>query len=223
MRINRFVAQASRLSRRSADVAIISGRVKVNGQHPSQGAQIKPLDVVELDGQPLTLNRHTTLMLHKPVGYVCSRAGQGSKTIYDLLPVNLHHLKPVGRLDKDSSGLLLLSNDGQLANRLTHPRYQKQKIYEVSLDKPLSSEDKQMIEEGVSLEDGVSNLVIQRLAKSSEKLVPNAHFLVTMTEGRNRQIRRTFGALCYRVTSLHRTKFGPYRLNDIAAGCWLEV
>jgi pseudouridine synthase len=154
-------------------------------------------------------------MLHKPVGYVCSRDGQGSKTIYDLLPTKLHQLKPVGRLDKDSSGLLLLTNDGELANRLTHPSFEKEKVYEISLDKPLARPDRAQIEQGVLLEDGLSKLQVKPLG--------NEHWQVTMREGRNRQIRRTFSALGYRLQALHRTQFGTYRLGRIAPGEYTVV
>ena len=146
MRINKFIAQATGLSRRAADTAIGEGRVLVNGQKPSAGQDVSTNDAVLMDGKRITApNQAQTIILNKPVGYVVSRDGQGSQTIYDLLPPELHQLKPVGRLDKDSSGLLLLTNDGQLAQELTHPRYQKTKIYEIRLDKPLQPLHRQMI------------------------------------------------------------------------------
>lgn len=149
-------------------------------------------------------------MLNKPAGYVCSRDGQGSRTVYDLLPPEMRALKPVGRLDKDSSGLLLLTNDGDLANNLTHPRYNKEKTYVVELHEPLSEPDRRKIGQGVKLEDGISKLQIKNPAGKS--------FTVVMSEGRNRQIRRTFEALGYTVTKLHRTKFGPYALENLGPG-----
>ena len=208
MRINKFVAIASGLSRRAADVAIAQGRVRVNDRAPLIGQEISLTDVVTLDGQRLSApTETTTIMLNKPVGYVVSRDGQGSRTIYDLLPAEYHHLKPVGRLDKDSSGLLLLTDDGNLANELTHPRYDKQKVYEVTLDKALSSPDREQIEQGIQVEDYTSRL---QLEGAGEK------WQVTMRQGKNRQIRKTFTALGYTVTKLHRTQFGPYQL-DIAS------
>lgn len=125
MRINKFIALASGISRRAADQAIEEGRVQINGTSATAGYDTQPDDVVCLDHQPLQLKQLRTIVLNKPAGYVTSREGQGSKTIYDLLPPSLHHLKAVGRLDKDSSGLLLLTNDGTLAQQLTHPSYQK--------------------------------------------------------------------------------------------------
>lgn len=209
MRINQFVARASGLSRRSADDMIASGRVTVNGEPPVAGYQVNDTDEIALDGQPLTLSATTTVLLNKPVGYVCSRRGQGSRTVYDLLPAGFHGLKPVGRLDKDSSGLLLLTDDGELAQQLTHPRYAKEKIYRVTLDTPLAPADRQQLEGGIRLEDGPSRLFVQGRGKQWE---------VRLYEGRNRQIRRTFAHLGYQVMTLHRTHFGPYELGKLAAG-----
>lgn len=210
MRINKFIAQATGLSRRAADAAIEAGRVQVNGDTAKTGQLVEPTDIVSLDEQEVILEHSLqTIMLNKPVGYVCSRDGQGSKTVYDLLPKELHLLKPVGRLDKDSSGLLLLTNDGKLANDLTHPRYQKTKIYEVILHKPLTPSDKSVAQKGVVLNDGVSRL------KLSGRGV---NWIVAIQEGRNRQIRRTFAALRYKVVKLHRTQFGPYALNSLESG-----
>lgn len=213
MRINKFVAQATGLSRRAADAAVAAGRVTIDRQPAQLGDNIGDGATIQLDGralkQPLA---HTTLMLNKPFGYVSSRNGQGSQTIYDLLPAELHSLKPVGRLDKDSSGLLLLTDDGQLANQLTHPRYGKAKIYEVTLDKPLTSPDRAKIEQGITLEDGPSLLALKSIGNDGRA------WRVTMTEGRNRQIRRSFAALGYKVAKLHRTQFGTYQLGNLPLG-----
>jgi 23S rRNA pseudouridine2605 synthase len=214
MRINKFVAQTSGLSRRAADQAIADGRVHINGQLPQLGARATDQDSVTLDGTPLQhKTHHTTIMLNKPRGYVCSRDGQGSQTVYDLLPPEYHALKPVGRLDKDSSGLLLLTDDGDLANQLTHPRYAKTKIYNVTLDQPLAPLHQQMITDyGLTLEDGTSRLQLERLDDA------RTSWRVTMQEGRNRQIRRTFAAVGYQVQSLHRINFGDYVLGDLKSG-----
>lgn len=212
MRINKYVALATGMSRRAADAAIAESRVLVNGQLPSSGLDVSDSDVVTLDSTAITASvQLQTIVFNKPVGYVCSRDGQGSKTIYDLLPPELHHLKPVGRLDKNSSGLLLLTNDGQLAHTLTHPSSQKQKIYEVLLDHPLQPLHRQMISDrGVLLEDGPSKFELTRLQDGVE-----TGWQITMHEGRNRQIRRTFAALGYEVRKLHRTQFGPFSLDAL--------
>lgn len=220
MRINQFVAQATGLSRRAADKAIQTGRILINNQLPTSGYKVQPNDHITLDGGVIVTPINTkTIMLNKPVDYVCSRLGQGSKTIYSLLPAELYQLKPVGRLDKNSSGLLLLTNDGDLAHRLTHPSYQKKKIYEIELDKALTASDLHAISgRGVSLEDGTSSFALEPIMVGD-----NRKWRVTMSEGRNRQIRRTFQALDYKVTSLHRVRFGPYEMPNLQPGSWQVI
>jgi 23S rRNA pseudouridine2605 synthase len=229
MRLNRYLASATGMSRRAADKAIAEGRVAINGRLVELGPSVQTYHTVTLDGRVITpAVKTTTIMLNKPVGYVCSREGQGSKTIYDLLPAEYHELKPVGRLDKDSSGLLLLTNDGDLAHQLTHPSFQKEKVYEVELNMPLTSADKIKLQKGILLDDGVSKLDIRRWTLDDGKVPnvqrPSSHvYRVAMREGRNRQIRRTFDALGYAVTKLHRTHFGPYTLGSLRQGDTLEI
>ncbi len=215
MRLNKYVALASGLSRRAADAAIDEYRVGINGRTAQVGNTVAEGDVVTLDDRIITPPvKSTTIMLNKPAGYIVSRDGQGGDTIYDLLPVEYDRLKPVGRLDKDSSGLLLLTDDGDLANQLTHPSYQKTKIYEVQLSTDLQPLHRQMISDyGVNLEDGSSKLQLERLKDGDETA-----WRITMSEGRNRQIRRTFSSLGYDVRKLHRTHFGAYQLKDLESG-----
>lgn len=212
MRINKYVALCSGLSRRAADSAIAEGRVMVNGQLPVTGQSIDDGDTVTLDNIVLTPPaKTTTIILNKPNGYVCSKQGQGSKTIFELLPANLRTLKSVGRLDKDSSGLLLLTNDGELAHKLTHPSFAKRKVYQVIINKPMEPLHRQIIQDkGVQLGDGLSKFQIDRIDGKDETC-----WQITMHEGRNRQIRRTLAALGYNVMRLNRTEFGPYKLNDL--------
>jgi 23S rRNA pseudouridine2605 synthase len=219
MRINKYVASATGLSRRAADKAIAEGRVAINGKTASLGDAQAVSDKVTLDGSPITPAVKTViLVLNKPEDYVVSRNGQGSKTVYELLPEKYQTLQPVGRLDKNSSGLLLMTNDGELANQLTHPRYAKTKIYHVNLDKALAPLHQQMINDiGVQLNDGPSKLALQKLNENGDK------WQVTMQEGRNRQIRRTFQALGYDVFRLHRTNFGSYSLGSLKPGETEEV
>ncbi len=215
MRLNKYIAQSTTLSRRAADDAIYRNRVLVNGLAPTPGQQIDDTDSVTLDGNVVTpSDTAMTIMLNKPVGYVCSREGQGNRTIYELLPESMFALKPVGRLDKDSSGLLLLTTDGDLAQELTHPKYQKTKQYQLRLDKPLAPLHRQMISDhGIQLEDGLSQLQLERLQDGDD-----TEWTVAMHEGRNRQIRRTFESLGYGVTRLHRTQFGDYTLGSLQGG-----
>jgi 23S rRNA pseudouridine2605 synthase len=216
MRINRYIAHGTGMSRRAADQAILDNRVRLNNATPQPGANVSDTDVVTLDGTVVTLpETFQTIILNKPTGYVVSRDGQGSKTVYDLLPPELHTLKPVGRLDKDSSGLLLLTDNGELAQALTHPSYQKKKVYIVHLNKPLTSQAVAAITKGVPLEDGSSHLELKGNDMS---------WVVSMYEGRNRQIRRTFAYLDYNVVSLHRIRFGDYALSSKQRpGDYIEV
>jgi len=220
MRLNKYLASGSELSRRKADEAIAAGRVMVNG-HPGQpGDTASETDIVTLDGRVITpAVNTTTILFNKPRGLVVSRDGQGSPTIYDRLPPEYQRLNPVGRLDKDSSGLLLLTSDGQLAHELTHPSRQKIKLYHVGLDAPLQPLHRQMISDyGVTLEDGPSRLQLERETDGDDQ-----HWIVSMHEGRNRQIRRTFAALGYAVETLHRTQFGPYSLGNLAVGTYRAI
>jgi len=218
-RINRHLALQLGISRREADELIEKGRVKVNGTLAKLGDRVSSNDNVTVHDKPIKSDaQFVYLAFHKPVGYVCSRRAQGDvPTIYELIPQKYHALKPVGRLDKNSSGLILLTNDGTFAHQMTHPSFHKTKIYEVTLDTPLQPLHQQMISDfGVMLEDGKSKFMI-------EKQDDDKSYKITMSEGRNRQIRRTFSALGYTVVSLHRTTFGSYQLDDLPAGQLREV
>jgi pseudouridine synthase len=209
-RINKFVAQTTGLSRRRADILIARSSVTINGRVAKTGEKVNNQDIVRLNGQLLKLQANLLVMLNKPTGYICSRVSQGAPTVYKLLPTKYADLKLVGRLDKDSSGLLLLTNDGNLALQLTHPRYCKIKSYLVELDKPLMPGDEKHILKGIKLEDGLSKLELKRLN--------NKLWQVSMREGRNRQIRRTFDFLGYKVITLHRQTIGKYNLGNLEVG-----
>ena len=216
-RLNKYLAFHLGVSRREADGYIEKGRVQVNSTLAIIGDRILPTDTVTVDGKPIQTKKHFTyVLLNKPVGYVSSRKQQGEfPTLYDLIPKELHHLKPVGRLDKDSSGVLLLSDDGTFAYEMTHPKFHKTKQYEITLNAPLEPLHQQMISDyGVMLEDGPSKLVLERQGDDRTTWVVHMH------EGRNRQIRRTFAALGYEVTMLHRTKFGAYALEGVPPGAY---
>ena len=216
MRLNKYIALHTSNSRRGADALVAENRVLVNGLPAKLGLEIKDGDIVTIDNKEIAAQdqpKITTLMINKPRGYVCSREGQSNRTIYELLPATFAHLNSVGRLDKDSSGLLLLTNDGELANRLAHPRYEKVKVYDIELDKPLLPLHQQMISgRGLDLEDGASRLQVDKLNDQAKQL------RITMREGRNRQIRRTFEAVGYKVLTLHRIAFGEYKLDDLLEG-----
>ncbi len=219
MRLNAFIATATGISRRAADKTIAGGRVSVNQTNAHLGQQVSEDDIVTLDSTRITLPvTTTTIMLNKPVSYVCSRKGQGSPTIYQLLPPALRPLKPIGRLDKDSSGLLLLTNDGQQANLLMHPRFHKTKSYYITLHSSLTTLDEEHItKSGIKLADGLSRLQLTPLGNDRTK------WQVNMQEGRNRQIRRTFAALGYNINQLHRVRFGSYKLGNLKTGNYTVV
>lgn len=215
MRLNKYLASTTGLSRRAIDHKIINKQIKVNGIIAVLGQTIDPLqDQVFISGQIINKqSKIQTIMLNKPIGYIVSRNGQGQKTIYDLLPTNFHHLKPIGRLDKNTSGLLLLTNNGHLAHNLSHPSFHKQKVYQITLSHPLSPKDQHSISElGILLSDGLSKLTLKPI--NNDRLT----WLIVMEEGRNRQIRRTFQQLDYSVLKLHRLNFGSYALDNLLEG-----
>lgn len=217
LRLNKHLALQLGISRREADQLIEKGKVAINDVPANLGARFVEGDQITVDNKPLGSSAELQYVaFNKPVGYVCSRRAQGDNpTIYSILPPEFHALKPVGRLDKDSSGLILLTNDGDFAYRMTHPKFRKTKIYHVQFDRDLQPLHQQMISDyGVQLEDGVSQFTVMRLKNESKKTT----YEVTMLEGRNRQIRRTFGALGYTVTMLHRVQFGNYSLGDMKPG-----
>jgi 23S rRNA pseudouridine2605 synthase len=216
LRLNKHLALQLGVSRREADILIEKGSVQVNGTTATLGARFTDGDTITVNKKPIADDTALSYVIfNKPIGYVCSRRAQGDNpTIYSILPEDFRQLKPVGRLDKDSSGLLLLSNDGDFTFRMTHPKFNKTKVYRVKLDAPLQPLHQQMISDyGVQLEDGTSTFLVSRLEDTKAPT-----YEITMSEGRNRQIRRTFAALGYAVTYLHRVQFGPYALGDLRKG-----
>lgn len=221
-RLNKFLALQLGISRRQADELIEKGRISINGKTAQLGERFKAGDEIKLGEKIISKTREEKkyVIFNKPRGYVCSRKKQGeNETIYTILPKEFSVLKPVGRLDKDSSGILLLTNDGDFAFQMTHPKFRKVKEYLVSLDTPLQPIHQQMIADfGINLPDGKSQLGLERLDDSRK------NWKVIMSEGRNRQIRRTFSAIGYEVEELHRTVFGSYILpKDLNFGDFRKV
>lgn len=221
-RLNKFLALQLGISRRQADELIEKGRISINGKTAQLGERFKVGDEIKLGEKIISKTREEKkyVIFNKPRGYVCSRKKQGeNETIYAILPKEFSVLKPVGRLDKDSSGILLLTNDGDFAFQMTHPKFRKVKEYLVSLDTPLQPIHQQMIADfGINLPDGKSQLGLERLDDSRK------NWKVIMSEGRNRQIRRTFSAIGYEVEELHRTVFGSYILpKDLNFGDFRKI
>ena len=222
IRLNKFLAERLGVSRREADDLIASGKVSIDDKPAVIGAKLDKTSKVCYNNKIIPFDtEYFYIAFHKPVGYVCSRRAQGSTpTLYDLLPKSFQKLKTVGRLDKDSSGLILLTNDGDFAFQMTHPKFRKTKIYEVELNRPLQPLHQQMISDyGVMLDDGPSQFKVLKDAPAG----PVERYVVFLTEGRNRQIRRTFAALGYKVTKLHRTNFGKYELGNLASGKYVII
>jgi len=216
LRLNKFLALHMAISRREADNLIDQQDVMINNSKATLGARYSEGDIITVNGKKIQdKTAYECIALNKPTGYVCSRKQQGDNpTVYELLPKSYHHLKPVGRLDRESSGIILLTNDGDFAYHMTHPSFYKAKIYNVRLEDELAPLHQQMISDyGVNLEDGSSKLQLERMNETDRK-----SWIVTMHEGRNRQIRRTFGSLGYTVNKLHRTNFGDYALDDLQLG-----
>lgn len=212
MRLNKFLAQHTDLSRRKADDAIKQGLVTIDGNIAEVGNEVKPTSVICLNGVEIKANDTTprVVLVNKPVGYVCSRNGQGSPTVYDLLREADKDLNIAGRLDKDSSGLVILTDDGELLNELTHPSYSKEKVYEVVLNRELTQKHINILtSQGVDIGDERPSKFI-----SVEKIAPKK-YKVILTEGRNRQIRRTFEYINCRVMELHRIEIGKYKLSMV--------
>lgn len=217
IRLNKHIADSGLCARRKADELIGAGRVQVNGVPVRElGTRINPQsDRVTVDGQPLPSSERFYLAFHKPAGYVTSRrGGRNQKTFYELLPAAYRSGDPAGRLDQETSGLLILSNDGAFIHRVSHPRYHQPKVYEVSLDHPLQAEDQAALEAGVLLTPE------QKWARMHEvqPLALPAAYRVTLITGYNRQIRRSFALRGYRVRALKRLAFGPVRLGDLPPG-----
>lgn len=214
MRLNRFLAHAGVASRRSSEDLIRAGRVTVNGALVTNLAtQVSEKDAVKVDGRLLRTQQSLTALLHKPAGYVCSASDEaGRKTIFDLLPRNWPRLFHVGRLDKESEGLLIVTNDGDLALRLTHPRFKIEKEYEVDLDRPFAFEDREKLLRGLHILGGRAK--VERVNKLSQ-----TRLRLVLRQGIKRQIRLMLYQLGYEVKRLIRTRIGDLALN-LPPGQW---
>jgi pseudouridine synthase len=202
---------------------ITAGRVKVNGQvvrDPDQWIDLKR-DRVRLDGKPLQARERVYLLLYKPTGYLTTyRDPKGRPTVYDLIADLATFVSPVGRLDLDTSGLLLMTNDNQLAERVTNPESHVPKTYLVKASQRLTDEQLQRLRDGVELADGPTRLARVRRVRDSEKYT---HLEITLTEGRNRQVRRMIEALDATVLKLVRVKIGPIPIGGLEIGKWRSL
>jgi 23S rRNA pseudouridine2605 synthase len=216
VRLNAFLARAGVASRRKADELIKAGRVRVNGAPGELNTFVEPRDVVEVDGARVTKQALAYVLLNKPQGVVTTaRDPQGRPTVVDLVGQETR-VVPVGRLDVDTTGALLLTNDGPLAHRLAHPRYGVEKTYEVETWKEPDDDALRRLAEGVELEDGLTSPARVR------RLGP-ARFELVLHEGRNRQVRRMCDAVGHRVRRLHRSVYAGLGVDGLAPGDWREL
>lgn len=226
-RIQKALAQAGVCSRREAERLILARRVRVNGETvQTLGLKVDPTrDRIEVDGQPVEWERaeepRLYLALHKPVGVVSTaRDPQGRPTVIDLLTGIEERVYPVGRLDRDSEGLLLMTNDGSLAHRLTHPSYEVEKVYRVEVTGTVSPADLATLRRGVKLNDGVTHPARARLLREGHG---RSLIEIAIHEGRNRQVRRMMDAIGHRVTRLQRIRIGPIHLDRLPVGAFRRL
>ena len=218
-RLQKYIAAHSAYSRRKAEELIQAGQVRINDQPVGKlGTLINPdLDKVKVAGQLIKpAKAYNYIALNKPLGFVCTRARfKSEKSIYQLVPA-CGNLVIAGRLDKKSEGLIILTDDGDLVQKLTHPRFQHQKEYLIELDKPLSVDDLKMLRRGIRLEEG--------LAKADKITLDKPNFIkMTLHQGWKRQIRRMLGKVEYRVISLKRIRISRCQIGDLAVGQYKNI
>jgi len=217
VRLNAYLARAGVASRRKADDLIKAGRVTVNGEPGQLNTFVAKRDRVELDGRPLARQPLTYVLLHKPQGVVTTASDpQRRPTVVEFVADRETRLVPVGRLDADTTGALLLTNDGELAHRLAHPRYQIDKRYEVETWQQPTDAQLDELRRGVVLDDG-------QTSPADVKRIDGARIELTIHEGRNRQVKRMFEAVGHRVKTLHRSRYAHLTLEGLEPGAWRRL
>jgi pseudouridine synthase len=216
VRLNAFLSQTGVASRRQADQLIKAGRVRVNGRTGQLNDQVGAQDLVEIDTQPVKPQKYRYVLLYKPAGTVTTaRDPQGRPTVISLVKTK-EKISPVGRLDKDTTGVLLLTNDGQLAYSLTHPKFNFDKTYEAKVKGEITQEILDLLSNGIGLADG------KTAAAAAAKTGPDTIEL-TIHEGRKRQVKRMIKAVGLELVSLHRSYYGPLGLQGLKPGQWCDL
>ncbi len=216
-RLNKFIASSGACSRRKADEYIENGKVKVNGKVITElGFQVSKKDKVTLEGKPVKPETLTYIRYYKPAGYITTASDEkGRKTIYDALPEEVRTLRPIGRLDKDSTGLLLMTNDGDLINQLSHPTLKVPKVYRVCAEGKLNLNDLTVMEKGIEIEEGKIAYAYASIIEFEGK---NTVLEIVLFQGLNRQIRKMLDFLGHPVISLKRISVGPIDLSGLKKG-----
>lgn len=221
MRINRFLAAAGVASRRECDKLIAEGKVKVNGKVAALGLEVKDSDEVFVDGRKVVIQKNEYYILNKPKGYICSVSDdKGRKTVMDLMPANVGRIYPVGRLDYDSEGLLILTTDGDLAQKLTHPSNEIPKTYLVKIEGTLTEAALNPIRSGIEI-DGYMTKKCKAHIVETNKAYTKVH--ITITEGKNREVRKMFAAIGKEVQLLKRIKVGDLTLRGLDRGAYRKL
>jgi 23S rRNA pseudouridine2605 synthase len=227
MRINKFISLSGLASRRAADSLVAEGRVEVNGEVISDlGHQVdENNDRVTVDGKLAKLPKKTkVIMFHKPAGCVCTKDDpQGRRTVYDYLPPGYSTFKYVGRLDLQSRGLLLFTDDGELLHRLTHPSYEIPRSYYVWTTRPLSDAAAQKLVDGVDIRDPEDPDAQEEIAFATDVYLENGFAELVLIEGKNREIRRMMRAIGYEIRDLKRVSYCKIQLGDLPAGEFREL
>ena len=217
MRLNAYLARAGIASRRGSDDLIKEGRVKVNDEPGQLNTYVHAGDRVEVDGEPVAPQQLTYVLLNKPAGTVTTASDpQGRPTVVQLVDDVPERIVPVGRLDADTTGALLLTNDGALAHRLAHPRYGVEKVYEADVDGQPSAEAIRRLEAGIELDDGVT-------APAQARLLQPSRIELTLHEGRKHQVKRMCEAVGHPVRRLHRARYAGLTVEGLEPGQWREL
>lgn len=222
MRINKYLAQCGVASRRDCDKLVADGRVTVNGRPADVGSDVEEGDVIKVDGKVVTVKKNEYYILHKPKGYLCTVSDdKGRKTVMDILGSGVGRVYPVGRLDYDSEGLLILTTDGELAQHLTHPSNEVPKTYVVKVEGRLTEADLNPIRSGIEIEGGyVTKKCRAHIIETNRDFT---RVEITLREGKNREIRKMFAAIGKEVTLLKRTKVGELSLRGLDRGAFRKL
>jgi len=216
VRLNAYLARAGVASRRGADDLIKAGRVAVNGEPGQLNTFVASRDRVELDGRRVQLQPLVYVLLHKPAGVVTTaRDPRGRRTVIDLV-THSTRIVPVGRLDADTTGALLLTNDGELAHALAHPRYEVEKVYVAEVEGDLSDEELERLRDGIELDDGLT-------APAQARRLGAGRVELLLHEGRKHQVKRMLAAVGHPVTRLHRDRYAGLTLGGLEPGAWREL